>query len=88
MRRGQPHVAKRAASFFGGDSKRNKSSLGSPGDNIEKIIERMGKSLQEPAGPLYGKDVVDGHDSDGLNSFIPQVPLHELDGRRHKRILM
>ena len=77
-----------ASSMFGGGTKDDKKNTNP--NSIEKIIERMGKSLQEPAGPLYGKDILDddGHDPDSTSSFIPQVPVHHMDGRSHKRILM
>jgi hypothetical protein len=50
----------------------------------------MGKSLQAPAGPLWGDDVLDDDDiANGQDkSYIPQVSLHHGDGRRQKRVLM
>jgi L-asparaginase len=50
----------------------------------------MGESLQPPAGPLWGDDVLDDQDIiDGSDrNYIPQVSLHESDGRRQKRVLM
>jgi hypothetical protein len=60
------------------------STGGNSDASMEDIVKRMGESLQEPAGPLYGKDVLEEEHV----SFIPQVPLHEWDGRRNKRVLM
>ena len=58
-------------------------------NTVDTIVERMGKSLQEPAGLLYGKDeILDEDNADGHQSFIPQVPLHGDDGRNRKRILV
>jgi hypothetical protein len=75
------------SSMFGGGI-RGLAALGSKGekpeDSMEYIAKRMGESLQEPAGPLYGKDVLEEEHV----SFIPQVPLHDMDGRRNKRVLM
>lgn len=50
----------------------------------------MGKSLQAPAGPLWGDDVLDDDDiADGEDrTYIPQVSLHHGDGRRQKRVLV
>lgn len=78
-------IQRRCLTFmFGrGGSRRSKATMDS---SIEEIIARMGKSLQEPAGPLDGKDVLEEEDFE--SSFIPQVPLHGTDGRSHKRILM
>ena len=88
------HVMQRRcfSSVFSGGESGGSGSNGSGrnihnNSSIEKIIERMGESLQAPAGPLYGKDIIED-DSDGHNYFIPQVPLHGFDGRRNKRILM
>jgi hypothetical protein len=71
-----------ASSIFGGGIRSlvagNKSD-----DSMEKIVERMGVSLQEPAGPLYGNVLEEDH-----VTFIPQVRLHEGDGRHNKRVLM
>lgn len=63
--------------MFGGGGSRKGAVLS---NSVDQIIERMGKSLQEPAGILNIEE-------DSPN-YIPQVPLHESDGRSHKRILM
>jgi len=49
----------------------------------------MGAPLQQPAGPLYGRT----NDPDGLTpelsqDFIPQVAVHDREGRRKKRVLV
>jgi hypothetical protein len=49
----------------------------------------MGTPLQQPAGPLYGRT----NDPDGLTpelsqDFIPQVAVHDREGRRKKRVLV
>ena len=41
----------------------------------------MGESLQPPAGRLWD-------DSDEYNSYIPEIKLHEHDGRQRKRVLV
>ena len=59
----------------------------------------MGKPLQTPAGPLWDKDVLDDDDEDSdsddrddksklKRAYIPQVSLHERDGRTRKRVLV
>jgi hypothetical protein len=52
-------------------------------DEIRKL---MGESLQPPAGRLW--DPRDYDDDIGDRQFIPQVALHEADGRRKKRVLI
>lgn len=52
-------------------------------DEIRKL---MGESLQPPAGRLW--DPRDYDDDIGDRQFIPQVSLHEADGRRKKRVLI
>jgi len=47
-------------------------------DDFQKL---MGKSLQEPAGQLWSSQ-------DNDRQFIPQVSLHESDGRSSSRILV
>lgn len=64
------------------------SKGGSNKNNVDTIIERMGKSLQEPAGLLYGKEELDEDNTEGHRSFIPQVSLHGYDGRNQKRVLV
>jgi hypothetical protein len=52
------------------------------------IPEWMGTPLQKPAGPLFG---VAGDDNplavtpESSEYFIPQVPLHDMDGRQNKK---
>lgn len=50
----------------------------------------MGESLQAPAGPLIGDDVIDDTDlaRGDDRRFIPQISLHDDDGRKQKRVLM
>lgn len=76
----QRHFA--ASRFGGGGGSKNVDN------NVDSVIERMGKSLQEPAGLLYGKETLDEDNEDGHRSFIPQVPLHHSDGRSQKRVLV
>lgn len=70
-------------------------------DNIRKL---MGESIQPPAGPLWAPDILDGpgvaveQDTENTNpqhaqyhhdlDFIPQVSLHDKDGRDRKRVLV
>jgi hypothetical protein len=52
-------------------------------------------ALQTPAGPLYLKEAID-NDTGGTTEikpsssdfFIPEVPLHDRDGRNRKRVLV
>lgn len=48
----------------------------------------MGKSLQKPAGRLWAADIVEDDEEIGDRQFIPQVMLHENDGRARKRVLI
>ena len=65
---------------------------------LEKLI---GEPLQKPAGHLYGSSVIDDEndveilEGDGTKIkpakstfFIPQIALHEEDGRERKRVLV
>lgn len=57
----------------------------------EDIRKLMGKPLQQPAGPLWGSDVVDDEQDESRSSFIPEVPLYVGEGGRtsgRKRILI
>lgn len=52
----------------------------------------MGKSLQPPAGRLWSDDDIieddDEHYAGSDRLFIPQISLHENDGRSRKRVLV
>ena len=78
------------SSLLGGNESgnANKKGDGRANNSVAKIIERMGQSLQQPAGPLYGKDILDEEHSEGHQSYIPQVALHGFDGRHTKRVLV
>lgn len=67
-------------------------------ENLEKLI---GEPLQNPAGHLFGGGIVDDEGDteiligDGTKVkpakstfFIPQIALHEEDGREKKRVLV
>jgi L-asparaginase len=55
-----------------------------------RLRQLMGKSLQPPAGRLWAPDVLsDDEDEDNdYRQFIPQIALHEGDGRARKRVLV
>ena len=59
-----------------------------PEDFVKRVRKLMGKSLQPPAGRLWGDDILDEDGDHSLRMFIPQVPLHEDDGRGRKRVLV
>ena len=67
---------------------------GAPSNKIKTwkvdYAKMMGHSLQPPAGPLWGDDVIDDADVEHGDDqrFIPQVSLHDQDGRKKKRVLM
>lgn len=89
----------RSFSSKNGDNKDNSPSDNGDDENIVELqqqksntdlLEMMGKSLQPPAGRLWAEDVV-ADDDDYMGSdrlFIPQVSLHESDGRLRKRVLV
>ena len=64
------------------------NQAGSNNDHNNKIRKLMGTPLQEPAGPLWGPDILDDdHDPDGIRPFIPEVPFSN-EVQERKRVLV
>lgn len=82
LKRNFPKHRHFAAPTFGGSGAGGSKNTDN-NENVDTIIERMGKSLQEAAGPLY-----EDHLDDDNQSFISQIALHDNDGRSNKRILV